>query len=156
MNDIVNRVISLLKKRENSVLTYDFKVKNPYSKEDFLKNQVIHIREMNVIILHKLLNLEENHFVSWVLDGLQYGIDFHFHLSSSMYQLIPLELTKWPIQIYNEKNQKIIICSEKAITYQRMMSFTDGSILIRTQSQIITALADEAREKKQINVIERF
>ncbi|GAB2323549.1 hypothetical protein IRB23M11_11690 [Alkalibacterium sp. m-11] len=156
MNDIVSQVINLLKERENSVLTYDFRNENHYSTADFLKNQVIHIDGVNVMILHKLLNLEEEHFICWVLEGLQFGIDFHFHLSSSMYQLIPLEILNWPIELYNEKNQRINMCPQKAITYQHMMNFTDRSILIRTKTQMITALADEVREKKQIKVIERF
>lgn len=157
MDDLVKKVIVKLLEREHSILTYDYGNQNSYSTKNFLDNQTIRMTGMNALVLQKLVNLEEHQFVSWVLDGIHYGIDFHFHVSSATYHLIPLELLiKWPIRMYNEKNQRIVACPEKAITYKEMISLPDAAILIRTKSQIITDLAKEVEEKKHIKVIERF
>lgn len=157
MDEIVKKVIARLEEREHSVLTYDYGTQNYYSKDNFLDYQTIRIKGINAIILQKITSLKEEQFVSWLLDGIHYGINFHFYLSTSIYQLIPLELLmKWPIKIYNEKNQRVIFCPKKAITYKEMMSFPIASILMKTHTQIITDLAIEAKEKQHIEIIERF
>lgn len=157
MDDIIKKVIEKLLKREEKILTWDYNTENSYNKNVFLEYQTIHIKEMNAIALQKIVNLEEHPFVSWVLDGIHYDVDFHFYLSNSIIQLIPLELlTKWPIKIYNKKNQRIVACSKKAITYKEMMGFPNDAILIKTKKQIITDLAREVEEKNHIEIIERF
>lgn len=157
MDDIIKKVIEKLLERENSVLTYNYNAQNSYAKSIFLDHQTIQITEMNAVILEKIVSLEDHPFVSWILDGIDYGVDFHFYLSTSIIQLIPLELLiKWPIKIYNKNNQRIIACPKKAITYKEMMSLPNETILIKTKSQIITDLALEVEQKKQIEIIERF
>lgn len=157
MDQLIEAIVKKLAEREKKILTIHFQDENDYTVKSFIDNKDIHIFGINSIVLKKMTSLLEDDFVAWITEGISYGVVFHFHLSSSMYNLIPIELLiKWPVKVYNEKNERVVAFTSKAITYKSMVCLPDASVVVLVRRQLITALAKEVQEKKQITVVERF
>lgn len=157
MDEIIKVVIQKLQKREQQILTIDFSDDHAFNSSCFLDYKNIHVHSLPLLMLNKLINFEECEFVNWIVEGITYDVTFHFYISKAMCALVPMELiTKWPIHIYDNQNRKIQAISQKAITYRDMAFLAENSILFLMPSQLITDLAYEMVEKKQIKLIERF
>lgn len=157
MDQLIEAIVKKLTEREKKVVTIHFQDENDYTSKRFIENKEMHIFGINSIVLKKMTSLLEDDFVSWIIEGISYGVIFHFHLSSSTYNLIPIEvLIKWPVKVYNEKNERVIAFTNKAITYKSMICLPDASVIVLAKGQIVTGLAKEVQEKKRIKVVERF
>lgn len=157
MDKLIEAIVKKLTERETNVLTVNFQKENEYTVKSFLENKEIHIIGVNSIMLKKMTDLLEDDFVAWIMEGISYGVIFHFHLSSSTYNIIPIEiLVKWPVKVYSEKKERILAFTNKAITYKEMVCLPDSSIVMLTKNQLVTDLAKEVQDKKRIKVVERF
>lgn len=157
MEELIKQVVSLLKSRENNCLELAYQPNMTINKEVFITAQTVRISQVDLLGLIELKDLEKkSDWVHSILEGLSFGVSFEFQLACSADRLLPLELiSHWQLVIYDKQGYRLRSYPTKAITYQQVALLAESDVLLIREKQVLTALAKETLQMKEVVWIER-
>lgn len=159
MEELVQKIVEFLVKRESQQLVLscqDTFVREQRGIQDYLYHKKLVLKEADVFFLERLAAKDETDpRVAWLYQGLNYDCQLEIHLAVSDLQLIPNQLCQQcGLNIYTNRGRLVVPWCKPVITYKDIVVLPDACILLK-QRQLITMLAQEKLQEKQIDVVER-
>ena len=158
MEELIQRVIEkLMIRRKNSlILSFDRPISPAdYGEKDFICNHLIRLEEVSYSFLDGLKD-SENPWVDWLLLANRFGCRIQIQANFETLDWLPEEFfLSWPIEIYHPNGGQCYCWPGRIITYEKVMSVPSGSNLVIRSNQRITALAEEALQKRDVLLLGR-
>lgn len=158
MDDLVNKVIELLKKRQASEATVSFNAKvSPPDEQIFINNSRVVLKSVSIDFITDLYSLNQaNLWVRWLLKGIDYDVKFFLRINSQMINFVPrMMILDWPIIFFVGEQSPLIASRNQVITRNEIAALPDNSILVRYYKQIVTDEANDICRYKNITIMVR-
>ena len=158
MEELIQRVIEkLMIRRKNSlILSFDRPISTvDYGEKDFICNHIIRLEGVSYSFLDGLKD-SANPWVDWLLTASRFGCRIQIQANFDSLHWLPEELfLKWPLEIYHPDGRQCHCCAGQIITYEKVMSVPSGSNLVIRSDQRMTAIAEEALQKRDVLLLGR-
>ncbi|OTP27400.1 PduM family microcompartment protein [Enterococcus mundtii] len=156
MEDIVQKVVGWLIKREKSTLFVSTDSVQTDSISPFLSNKYIYVKNCDCFFLTKFATKNENDpFVRWLFRSLDYGCELRFQCSFSDLTLIPVEIFHYNVEVFTVAEKPCYAFSNRYITYKQVAVLPNQAALILSTNQNFTLLAQEKIQEKQMTICKR-
>ena len=94
--------------------------------------------------------------MKWLYQSYDYDCRLTFELAFSNTELIPNELfNECSVTLLNNQGKQYVHFPKKVITYQQAAMLTQEDILLLAAKQLVTDLARERLQEKNVIVVER-
>lgn len=146
MDDLVEKVMQRLKQRQQSSATVSFKQQiNPPDEQIFINHEKVILEDVTVNLIVDLYSMKKDKpWVSWILLGIKYGVQFFFKINQQMVNFIPrMMVLDWPIIFVVGDQSPLIASRSQMISRGEIAAWPDNSILVKYYKQFIT---DEGRD----------
>ncbi|KAF0425252.1 PduM family microcompartment protein [Pediococcus acidilactici] len=155
MDPIVAQVIEKLKQRnaQSSEITYSKNAAVP-STEIFVDNANLVLKQVSIELIADLFHLDpSNHWVTWILQGLDYDVNFQLNVSHHALNFIPLVMIRdWPVMFVINGEHPVYAFYPTTITREMLAGIPDSAMVITTSTQNITAGAEEISSQKDLKI----
>ncbi len=161
MDELVNRILSILIEREKNSLTLSSKqtfLKERRGATDFIYHQHLVLENVGALFLNKLANKDTTDpWIEWLFSGFDYGCTFTLQLAFDVPCLLPCSLLydDWPVQLLSKNGKTYHMISKRVITYKDVALFSKKTILLIARNQVVTAFAQETLMQNEVEQIER-
>lgn len=159
MDELVERIISIINQREQNTLSLSCRTPSHIDQgiRGFLYNKQIHLTEVDILFLERFIRKDsEDSLVKWLYQSYDYDCHLTFELAFSNTDLIPIELfNECSVKLVNKQGKQYISFPQKIITYQKAAMLTQDHILLVASKQLMTDLAKERLQEKKVAVVER-
>jgi microcompartment protein PduM len=155
MDPIVSQVIERLKKRneQSSEVTYSKNTTVP-TDDVFVNSANLVVKKVSIELISELYRLNtENPWVSWILEGLDYEVDFQLNISKRSINFIPLVMIKdWPILFVVDGKNPVYSFYSNTIYRSNLAAIPDDAIVVMTNNQKLTSDAEEISSLKNLKL----
>jgi len=153
---LVKRIIELLEIRETTVLSIALKEMNKNCDHLFIKAKTVRIKGVDRIFLDLLLSGKANEEQDWLDRAHSYGVKIELELFDSGEPWFCYEqINKLGYPIFSINGSQLVHVPYNVICYRDVALLELGSTLCKYKKQLMTSLAYEDLQKKQIDIIER-
>lgn len=155
MDDLVNQVIQRLKDRQNSSKTISFNQQiTPPDEQVFINHEKVILEDVSISFVIDLYSVKkDNPWVSWILQGIKYGVHFFIKIDKQMVNFIPrMMVLDWPIIFVVGDKSPLIASRSRVISRGEIAALPDNSILVKYHKQFITDEAEDICRYKNIKV----
>ncbi|WP_087716817.1 PduM family microcompartment protein [Levilactobacillus brevis] len=155
VESLVAQVLNKLKRREQQTYhcTYDRTAAAP-STQVFLDNATVTVANVSIELIHALYGMNvDNQWVAWVLQGIDYQVDFQFTINELAINFIPRSmLLDWPLLFVTPQAQPIKAVYPRLISRSVLAALPDKTIVVVTPQQRLTDEASTVRAVKQMKL----
>lgn len=155
MDPIVSQVIERLKKRneQSSEVTYSKNITVP-TDDVFVNSANLIIKKVSIELISELYRLNTaNPWITWILKGLDYEVDFQLNISKYSINFIPLVMIRdWPILFVVDGKNPIYSFQSKIIARSNLAAIPDNSIVVMDNNQKLTNEAEEISSLKNLKL----
>ncbi|MGF2943147.1 PduM family microcompartment protein [Enterococcus xiangfangensis] len=153
---IIERLTKREKARLNLLCQKNFVLTPVPDKRVFFDYHQIGLIQVPVQLIHDLYYFEKEPWIDWLLTGIYYQVQFVFDISEQTLAFIPWKmLTQWPLE-FHINGEVVSACKKSTIKREDLLLLKEGSLLVKTNQQKITAEAYELIQRKKIKVTERI
>lgn len=152
---LVKRIIELLEIREATALSITRKEINA-NDDLFIKAKTVRIKGVDCIFLALLLSGEKNAEQDWLDRARSYGVKIELELFDTGEPWLSYEqIAKLCYPIFSIDGKRLVHIPYNVICYRDVAVLKLGSTLCKYKKQLMTSLACEDLQKKQIDIRER-
>ncbi|WP_195918518.1 PduM family microcompartment protein [Pediococcus acidilactici] len=155
MDPIVAQVIEKLKQRnaQSAQITYS-KSNDVPSTGIFVDNANLVLKQVSIELIADLFHLDQsNRWVTWILQGLDYDVNFQLNVSYHALNFIPLVMIRdWPIMFVVNGEHPVYAFYPTIITREMLAGIPDKAVVVVTNVQNITAGAEEISSQKDLKI----
>ena len=156
LENLVKRIIELLEIRETTVISITHKEINANNDHLFIKAKTVRIKDVDRTFLDMLLSGEVTEKLAWLDRARSYGVDVELELfDSGAAWLCYDQIAKIDYPIFSANQKRLVHIPYNVICFRDVALLELGSTLCKYKKQLVTLLAYEELEKKQIDIIER-
>ena len=153
---LIKRVIERIQIREKTVLSIGCKETKSNDERLFLEAKTIRIKGVDRVFLDLLLSGEKNETQEWTDRAHSYGVEIQLELfDTGEPWLCYDQIAKVGYPIFLANGKRLVHISENVICFRDVALLESGSTLCKYKNQIMTSLAREELQKKQIDIQER-
>ena len=153
---LVKRIIERLEIREKTVLSITYKEMNWDDDRLFIKAKTVRIKDVDRVFLDLLQSGEINEKHKWLDRARSYGVEIELELFDTGEPWLCYEqVAKVDYPIFSIAGKRLVHISYNVICYRDVARLKSGSTLCKYKKQLITTLAREDLQKKQIEIQER-
>ncbi|REC31553.1 microcompartment protein PduM [Enterococcus pseudoavium] len=153
---ITERLTRREKARLNLLCQENFRPTPVPDKRVFFDYHYIGLIQVPIQLIHDLYYFEKEPWIDWLLTGISYQVQFVFDLSEQTLAFVPWKmLTQWPID-FHVAGKTVVACKKKTIKREDLLLLGEGSLLVKTNQQKVTAEAFELIQRKKIKIQERI
>jgi len=153
---LVELIIERLEIREATVLSITHKEMSKSDDHLFIKAKTVRIKDIDRTFLDMLLSGEINEKRDWLDCAHSYGVEIELELfDSGEAWLCYDQLAKVGYPIFSVDGKRLLHIPYNVICFRDVALLEFGSTLCKDNKQLITMLAHEELQKKQIDIQER-
>jgi len=152
----VKRILELLEIRETTRLSIMQKEMNTSGDRLFIKAKTVRIKAVDCIFLDSLLSGEITEIQKWLDRAHSYGVEIELELFDSGAPWLSYEqIAELDYPLFSKDGKQLVHIPENVICFRDVVLLQLGSTLCKYKKQLMTTLAREELQKKQIEIIER-
>ncbi|MEI6858523.1 MAG: PduM family microcompartment protein [Shewanella sp.] len=155
INAIIQTVLDVLKRRENTVLKIDVAtLAKGLPSSTYTGYGALYVPLADLAFIHELVIFNASTpAIATVLDALSYGVRLHITVHEQLLPLLPLaKLTRFPATIADQHDNLVHISTNKVVDYSLVVGLS-GKWLLIPHHTLVTALANEQLIRRQIKLI---
>ncbi|BED95598.1 MULTISPECIES: microcompartment protein PduM [Escherichia] len=154
---IVDEVVARLQRRATSVAMLSVaQLREANQRTLFCQYSALHIVQMDMPLLKQIAQCDCSDIAASIIhNALAIGVRVGISLRQELLMFLPIrQLSALPVELHNEYGQHVVLHPGKLLSYTDVLK-SGGEIVLLRQKCLVTALAREAAEARNIQLIKQ-